>query len=68
PAVGPPLPPVAAGPPAVGPPRPPTPSSIAGPPRPTVSTGPAGAPTISGLRDEMLKELKRLKSIMKGEK
>ncbi len=30
--------------------------------------GAAGTPTISGLRDEMLKELKRLKSIMKGEK
>ncbi len=77
PAAGPPRPPVAA-PPAAGPPRPAAPAA-AGPPRPAAPTlagpprpaGPAaggGAPTISGLRDEMLKELKRLKSIMKGEK
>ena len=83
PAAGPPRPPTAA-PPAAGPPRAPTAAptpAAAGPPRPaapapvvagpTRPAGPAaggGAPTISGLRDEMLKELKRLKSIMKGEK
>jgi len=77
PAAGPPRGPPAAGPPAAGPPRGPP---AAGPPRGTPAAGPAagpsaggqspagGAPTISGLRDEMLKELKRLKGIMKGEK
>ncbi|MFX1293475.1 MAG: hypothetical protein ACFFD2_01260 [Promethearchaeota archaeon] len=82
-AVGAPRPPAAVGPPrpaAVGPPRPaavgpPRPAAV-GAPRPPVAPGPStaglgsagGAPTISGLRDEMLKELKRLKAIMKGEK
>ncbi|NVM27588.1 MAG: hypothetical protein HWN65_01995 [Candidatus Helarchaeota archaeon] len=41
---------------------------LAGPPRTAAPAAGSGAPTISGLRDEMLKELKRLKSIMKGEK
>ena len=77
PAAMPPRPP-AAGPPAAMPPRPPAGASapamppqtapMAGPPRPAGPAPAGGAPTISGLRDEMLKELKRLKSIMKGEK
>ena len=79
PAAMPPRPP-AAGPPAAAPAMAPPTLPMAGPPRPAVpaptagAAGPAGpvpaggAPTISGLRDEMLKELKRLKSIMKGEK
>ncbi len=82
PSAGPPRPPTAAPPASAGPPRPPVtgPPPAAGPPRPPVAgpptAGPArpaapaagGTPTISGLRDEMLKELKRLKAIMKGEK
>ncbi|MHA1426309.1 MAG: hypothetical protein ACTSQI_09965 [Candidatus Helarchaeota archaeon] len=71
-AAAPPRPPVAgpptAGPPAAAPPRPPVaPPPTAGPVRPAAPAA-AGTPTISGLRDEMLKELKRLKAIMKGEK
>jgi len=55
-------PPVMKGPPVM---KPPTASPMSAP-SPKPAAKPGGGSSILGLRDEMLKELKRLKSIMKG--